>query len=140
MKFRYRFVEVNTGEIRTEIFTIQEIEDEFGKFTKIRSEMVPSVGLCQAFWGKWKILSRDRSTELFDKNKIEIFEGDIVRADYCGDGDDVHVSAVRWDGAALTIDAPMEDYDYTAVGWAINKSWEVEIISNIHDNPELLEE
>lgn len=43
----------------------------------------------------------------------------------------------------LCVDVEGQDYDYTSIGFA-NDIWsdecdEVEIIGNIHDNPELLE-
>lgn len=64
-----------------------------------------------------------------DENGVEICEGDIVLIE----GD---VSLVRFHGGALCVDVYGMDYDFTAVGWVEQA---IEVIGNIHQNPELLE-
>ena len=50
-------------------------------------------------------------------------------------------TTVRFDGGALSIDVSHLDYDITAIGWAMKDYLlSIEVIGNIHDNPELLKD
>lgn len=76
-------------------------------------------------------------TGLYDCEKKEIYEDDIV---HCIDMDgEEYVTTVRYDGYAPVIDVNGRDYDYSVIGWAIDVDIEeVQVIGNIHDNPDLL--
>lgn len=87
-------------------------------------------------------------TGLTDKNGKKIFEGDIVRTHYANAPKAVFVETVVFDGGKFCATSTNEGCKTTAALWdgvprlAIDKSVymdEVEIIGNIHDNPELLE-
>jgi uncharacterized phage protein (TIGR01671 family) len=77
-------------------------------------------------------------TGLPDKNGKDVYEGDIAR---CVDNDDEsYITTVTYSSGALLVGVNGCDYDYTAIGWAIGTDiQELEVIGNIHDNPELLE-
>lgn len=87
-------------------------------------------------------------TGLTDKNGKKIFEGDIVRTHYANAPKAVFVETVVFDSGKFCATSTNEGCKTTAALWdglprlAIDKSVymdEVEIIGNIHDNPELLE-
>ena len=89
-------------------------------------------------------------TGLLDKNGKKIFEGDIVRIAYCFGWDDEkekdvpeeeYISKVySIDGCPFCVDLLHCDSDMTPIAW-LDWSYddaEIEVIGNIHDNPELL--
>ena len=69
-------------------------------------------------------------TGLCDKNGTRIFEGDIIRDE---DGD---IMVVKWqsDGAVFVL----EPKPYASIYFYGTLSSRIEVIGNIHDNPELL--
>jgi hypothetical protein len=66
----------------------------------------------------------EQFTGLHDKNDKEIYEGDIVVTDY-GTG------PVEYSGAGFSVDC-----DSISEYWETSQS--IEVIGNIHENPELL--
>ena len=83
-----------------------------------------------------------RYTGVTDDNGKKIFEGDILGITNC-DPDYSYITKVYLECNTLCVNVEGQDYDYTSIGFA-NDIWDdecddVEIIGNIHDNPELLE-
>lgn len=81
-------------------------------------------------------------TGITDDNGKKIFEGDILGVTN-DDPDYDYITKVYLDCDTLCVDVEGQDYDYTAIGFAVD-IWgdecdRVEIIGNIYDNPELLE-
>lgn len=76
-------------------------------------------------------------TGLKDINDADIYEGDICRCINCEDEE--YLSKIEFDDGAFKIEVTGCDYDYTAIGWALNNDiQEIEIIGNIYENPEIL--
>lgn len=78
-------------------------------------------------------------TGLTDKNGKKIFEGDIVEVRYDDDYDDdtAYLTEVRAYGNTLCVDVEGEDYDSTAIDFAVDQ-WredgcELRVVSNIYD-------
>lgn len=77
-------------------------------------------------------------TGIKDDNGVQIFEGDIVEVRY--DDDTAYLTEVRADGTTLCVDVEDEEYNYTAVDFAVER-WredgcELKVFSNIYDNKE----
>lgn len=82
-------------------------------------------------------------TDLTDKNGNKIFEGDIVKIvgdSNNGDWKDVNYVAqiVFIDGGFCAIDGTLCNYSFRRYGLS-RCGFDLEVVGNIHDNPELLE-
>ena len=79
-------------------------------------------------------------TGLTDKNGVKIFEGDILKVSY--DDGTAYTTEVYSYGSTLCVDIEGEDYDFTAIDFAVDiwkDNWcKFEVIGNIYDNKELL--
>ncbi|EKQ3639322.1 hypothetical protein P4583_000022 [Enterococcus faecalis] len=79
-----------------------------------------------------------QSIGLKDKNGVEIFEGDIV---HYRDGEYSYLGIVKRDCYQFFIDGiePDDNYDFIDVSNTFDGTSSLEVIGNIHENPELLE-
>lgn len=77
-------------------------------------------------------------TGLTDKNGNKIFEGDIVTYDKEYGGETREKGTVYWCEGAFGVENVQDEEDSGLLGVFVNH--QLEIIGNIHDNPELLEE
>ncbi|WP_250858946.1 YopX family protein [Enterococcus faecalis] len=79
-----------------------------------------------------------QSTGLKDENGVEIFEGDIVQY---RDGEYSYLGIVKRDCYQFFIDGiePDDNYDFIDVSNTFDGTSSLEILGNIHENPELLE-
>ncbi|HAP2884368.1 TPA: hypothetical protein ITS31_002137 [Enterococcus faecalis] len=78
-----------------------------------------------------------QSIGLKDKNGVEIFEGDIVQY---RDGEYSYMGIVKRDCYQFFIDGiePDDNYDFIDVSNTFDGTSSLEILGNIHENPELL--
>lgn len=79
-------------------------------------------------------------TGLYDKNRKEIYEGDILRV---YDGERYFNIVVKWSKEAMAFMACYCDGNQSPLSWfsgLLSKTHEIEVIGNIYDNKELLEE
>lgn len=70
-------------------------------------------------------------TGLKDKNEKEIYEGDIVKIEYIQTT--IEKAVIKYKGASFYGSTFADD-------WELDEYYEIEVIGNIYDNPELLEE
>ena len=74
----------------------------------------------------------------FDNNDKEIYEDDILRV---YDGERCFNIVVKWSKEAMAFMACYCDGNQSPLSWfsnLISRTYEIEVIGNIHDNPELL--
>lgn len=76
----------------------------------------------------------EQYTGLKDKNGIEIYEGDIVKVE--GDGE---IYRVKWIRSGFGLEPRYNSPRYPVLG-NVELRKKIEVVSNIHENPELLEE
>lgn len=74
-------------------------------------------------------------TSLTDKNGKKIFEGDIVKDITTG-----RIYVVKWCEDCAMFVLPCVTDESLETNFTVYYGYELEIIGNIHDNPELLEE
>lgn len=80
-------------------------------------------------------------TDFLDKNGKKIYEGDILDVTVfdCFDNDRQYRVYVGWIGSEfMGIDVKDSDSAWNLC-WLCNQDEEIEVIGNIHDNPELLD-
>lgn len=74
-----------------------------------------------------------QSTGMTDKNGNEIFEGDIVKTSH---GGSTYYAKIEWDDGSFWV--TNHDIQMPSYISEVSKTY-LEVIGNIHDNPELLE-
>ena len=100
--------------------------------------IAPLINLENGMWGMIDKYVLMQSTGLKDKNGVEIFEGDIVQY---RDGEYSYLGIVKRDCYQFFIDGiePDDNYDFIDVSNTFDGTSSLEILGNIHENPELLE-
>jgi len=107
---------------------------DFTKYTYQEARIVGYDDPVQ-YWHKIDKNTIGQFTGQKDKNKKEIYEGDILRFS------EVDTAIVEWNEKySYFMVKPIQDYyfDSDVLGHALEYNNNVEIIGNIYDNPELL--
>ena len=122
IKFRYTYKRKEDGKLYQVIYPFECIEKGTGGFSDLLNNNL------------WEIIGRDLYTGLKDKNKDEIYEGDILKAKMY-DEKRLYVVQYYEDG--------FEGKDTKLLGnrqsaFHIHSLIKGEIIGNIYENPELL--
>ncbi|EJW95592.1 protein containing YopX domain protein [gut metagenome] len=104
-----------------------------------------AVILPKANWQKGGCVNKDtigQFTGLYDTNGKEIYEGDILRFYFNGDEYIVHVVFNGKTGAWCVTFKGCTEADTTPLGLELSfcEYIGIEVIGNIHDNPELIKE
>ena len=76
-------------------------------------------------------------TGLTDKNGTKIFENDILQVNY--HGNEIGRVCIYYKYAMYLCDEIYGDIDFDTLGM-LNANYQLEVIGNVYDNPELIEE
>lgn len=116
-------------------FRIFYQHDETGQITlsyMLLGQPIPALG------ERWAVINKCQFTGLLDKNGREIYEGDIVTIDAGYSGDNWYeksIAKIIYEGNEFY---PENPHDNHGVTYQDNPWHGMEIIGNIHENPELL--
>lgn len=105
-----------------------------------RSFITELIEVDEDSWLYWEVNPNTvgQYTGLTDKNGNKIFEGDIIR---CNNRVEVYIGLVDWDicNPSMCIRYTSEKgFDHIEYDFIICGNMTIEILGNIHDNPELM--
>lgn len=95
----------------------------------------PEPGLDVKYFIDYKLM---QYTGLKDKNGKEIYEGDILNA-YHNEFEVYEIAAVKYSAPAFTLGRYWKDGSHDWYSMEQYDSYELEVLGNIYENPELLE-
>ena len=111
----------------------------YGYVHKDYESPMPNKWRLTTAYGDVKVINSDTIGEwtgLLDKNNVMIFEGDILQVNY--HDDEIGRVCIYYNYAMYLCDIIYGDVDFDTLGM-LNANYQLEVIGNAYDNPELIE-
>ena len=136
----FRGKRIDNGEWVEGAFCLKDCDAPFGDMVD-RPSIIKYDPPCDGFWFRIDPETVGQFTGLTDKNGKKIFEGDICRFREWSKGEMCWVGKVHWEHQQFMISGDRNKECETMFELCMSRfiPENIEVIGNIHDNPELLE-
>jgi len=134
-EMKFRFVFKNGNDIQFRYMDLDELLDFSFALEQMQEDLGGGDGLSEDHI-EYELISKDQYAGLKDKNEVEIYKGDIVKTTCKYDG--VLIDEVGFYNGCWKVKNEKDGVsNYPLHNYGVEK---VEVIGNIHQNPELLKQ